>query len=62
MLGPLLFYIYIDDISTISFSEGSAFNLFADDMLLFKVIKSPEDLNQLPSDNNKVHEWVSPTI
>jgi len=44
VLGPLLFYIYIDDISTISFSEGSTFNLFADDMFLYKVIKSPEDL------------------
>jgi len=44
VLGSLLFYIYIDDVSTISFSEGSTFNLFADDMFLYKVIKSPEDL------------------
>jgi len=41
------------------FSEGSTLNLFADDMLLYKVIKSPEDLNQLQSDINEVHEWVS---
>ena len=42
--GTPSFLIYIDDISTISFSEGSTFNLFADDMFLYKVIKSPEDL------------------
>ena len=47
----LLFLIYIDNVS---FSEGSTLNLFADDMLLI-----PRRSQQLQSDINKVHEWVS---
>ncbi len=44
VLRPLLFLIYIDDISSVCLSEGSVLNLFADDMLLYK---SVEDLQQL---------------
>ena len=58
VLGPLLFLIYIDDVSSISLSEGSTLNLFADDMLLYKPIKSSVDFNNLQSDIDKVSEWV----
>ena len=34
VLGPLLFLIYIDDITRISLSEGTKLVLYADDMLL----------------------------
>ena len=58
VLGPLLFLIYIDDVSTIGLSEGSVLNLFADDMLLYIPIGSHEDLQQLQSDVDRVNEWV----
>ena len=47
VLGPLLFLIYINDVLTIEMSGGSVLNLFADDMLLFKSIRSNEDLCKL---------------
>ena len=36
VLGPLLFLIYIDDVTSEHLSQDSMLNLFADDMLLFK--------------------------
>ena len=36
VLGPLLFLIYIDSISTLQLSEVSNLTLYADDMLLYK--------------------------
>ena len=39
MLGPLLFLVYIDDVSNILLSDGSILNLYADDMLLYKSMK-----------------------
>ena len=40
VLGPLLFLIYIDDVTSEHLSQDSMLNLFADDMLLFKPITS----------------------
>ena len=40
VLGPLLFLVYIDDVSDIS--DRSTLNIFADDMLLYKPVKSIE--------------------
>ena len=34
VLGPLLFLVYINDVSNIPLSDGSILNLYADDMLL----------------------------
>ena len=42
VLGPLLFLIYINDIGH-SLSQGTKIRLFADDSLLYRVIKSKED-------------------
>ena len=33
-LGPLLFFIYIDDITSVQLSEGTKLFPYADDMLL----------------------------
>ena len=38
VLGPLLFLIYIDDITSLPLSEGTKLSLYADDMLLYKTI------------------------
>ena len=40
ILGPLLFLVYIDDVSNILLSDGSILNLYADDMLLYKSMKT----------------------
>ena len=45
VLGPLLFLIYIDDVSSLQLSENSVLNLYADDMLLYKQIKCSEVAN-----------------
>ncbi len=58
VLGPLLFLLYIDDVSYVSLSDGSVLNLFADDKLLYKPINSASDLQCLQSDINKISEWV----
>ena len=42
VLGPLLFLIYINDISE-NLSPGSQLRLFADDSLLYRNIKSNMD-------------------
>ena len=36
VLGPLLFLIYVDDVTTCNLSVGSKLSLYADDMLLYK--------------------------
>ena len=59
MLGPLLFLIYIDDVSDSLLSDGSMLNLYADDMLLYKPVKSPEDFKHLQSDIDHISDWVS---
>ena len=57
--GPLLFLIYIDDVSDSLQSDGSMLNLYADDMLLYKPVKSPEDFKYLQSDVDHISDWVS---
>jgi len=58
VLGPLLFLIYIDDVSSLELSEGSVLNLYADDMLLYKSVKCSEDYQQLQFDIDKISAWV----
>ena len=43
VLGPLLFVIYIDDITSLELSRGAKLTLYADDMLLYKTIASERD-------------------
>ena len=54
VLGPLLFNIFIADIS-----QNMATNciLFADDTLLYQPIKSPEDELLLQSDSTALQQW-----
>ena len=55
ILGPLLFLIYIDDITTIKLSSGSKVMLYADDLLLFKPVATGTDLAALQSDINALY-------
>ena len=43
ILGPLLFLIYVNDLTKINLSDGAKLTLYADDILLFRTINSPND-------------------
>ena len=43
VLGPLLFLIYINNSIYSTALDGNHITLYADDMLLYKVINSPQD-------------------
>ena len=58
VLGPLLFLVYIDDVSNVLLSDGSILNLYADDMLLYKSMKSFEDYSHLQLDIDCISDWV----
>ena len=59
VLGPLLFLVYIDDVPESLLSDGSVLNLYADDMLLYKPVRSLEDFRHLQSDIDHISDWVS---
>ena len=58
VLGPLLFHIYIDDVTRIPLSDGTQLVLYADNMLLYRKIDCPEDYIVLQNDINTVNNWV----
>ena len=57
VLGPLLFLVYINDLER---NIKSNVKFFADDTMLFSIVKSPEisacDLNR---DIDVIHQWAS---
>ncbi len=58
LLGPLLFLIYVNDINGVGLSEGSKLVLYADDILLYRAIQSPEDYVALQHDINTLTAWT----
>jgi len=54
VLGPLLFNIYVNDIPDV---VSSPILLFADDIKIFRCIKTHQDYIQLQSDLNHLSEW-----
>ena len=59
ILGPLLFTISMDQITSLSLSKDSKIILYADDILLYKPITSHNDAIALQSDINMVTNWLS---
>ena len=53
-MGPLLFLIYINDIVL---GIDSEIRLFADDCILYRLIRNLCDSAYLESDINNLHEW-----
>lgn len=56
VLGPLLFLIYINDISV---GISSCIRLFADDCVVYRKIKSSDDVAQLQADLDRIQSWCS---
>jgi len=54
----LLFFIYINDICD-SLTPGTKIRLFADDSLLYREIRSPEDISILQKDLDGLQRWES---
>ena len=54
VLGPILFLIYINDIIT---NIQSEIRLFADDIFLYKTIKTSDDHQILQNDLNLLTKW-----
>ena len=55
-LGPLLFSIYVNDISDII--KFSNLVIYADDVKIFNVINSPMDCSKIQEDLNNVFAWA----
>ena len=56
VLGPLLFNVYINDISK-GLSKGTKLKLFADDSLLYRIIRTVQDSLILQKDLLTLQEW-----
>ena len=59
ILGPLLFLIYINDLSNLELSQGAKILLYTDDILLYKPINIPTDFDDLQADINTISDWIS---
>ena len=54
VLGPLLFLIYVNDLCNITLSHGSKVTMYADDLVLYKVIDTEATLLSLQEDINNI--------
>ena len=54
LLGPLLFYIYINDLD-----DGISYKIskFADDTKIIRKVSKKEDVNEFWTDLNKLYKW-----
>ena len=59
VLGPLLFLIYINDSVDSAVIEGNCITLYADDMLLYKIINNPQDFICVQQGINNVGRSVT---
>ena len=57
VLGPLLFIAYINDVAT-CISSGSDVNMFADDIVLYRAIRSAADYVHLQEDVDVISDCI----
>ena len=57
VIGPLLFLIYINDVCSVELSRNCHITLYADDILLYKPIRSDQDYSDLQIDINAISDW-----
>ena len=55
VLGPVLFLVYINDLPGCAVSSTT--RLFADDCLIYKEIRTPQDAADLQSDLDSLQQW-----
>ena len=58
VLGPLLFIIYINDITDVHLSDYSMI-IYADDIILYRPIHTPPDYEFMQQDIDKLCTWTS---
>ena len=58
VLGPLLFIFYINDSVMEPLTDSTYISLYADDMLMYRIIHSIQDYEALQEDTNTVCNWV----
>ena len=58
ILGPLLFIVYINDITMVQLSDGTM-SLYADDIMLYRPIRSPVDYHSLQLDIDNLCAWTN---
>ena len=58
VLGPLLFIIFIDDITDLQLSDGST-TLCADDIMLYRPNYTPADYSLLQQDIDDICTWTT---
>lgn len=54
-LGPILFSVFINDIT--SAIKNCKFSLFADDLKIFRTVKTTTDIQQIQDDLDRVNTW-----
>ena len=59
ILGPLLFLIYVNDITNVSLSPQSNLILYADDILYFHPVISSSCMISIQNDLNLISDWIS---
>ena len=57
IIGPILFDIYINDVTKLQLSPNTKLTLFADDMSLTKEIQLVADISMLQNDIDKIFTW-----
>ena len=58
ILGPLLFIIYLNPLTKILLSHGTSLALYADDIVVYRSISGPADIEALQSDVDRIVEWL----
>ena len=58
VLGPLLFFIYVNDLCNITLTHGSKVTMYVDDLVLYKVIDTESALSCLQEDINNIVQWA----
>ena len=59
VIGPLLFFIYIDGVTSVPLSVGSQLTVYAYDILLYRPISCQSDFAALQDDINKLDTGVN---
>ena len=57
-MGPLLFLIYVNDFDSLPVSIDTLSSLFADALLMYRIINTSEDYKELQSEVEIVCNWV----